>query len=79
MTVLLVTIGIVVGLVVLGLAAVGVWGCVIALSPRESERARIARQAREAEAHIADIGRRAQEAIIAEALYRLRSRYSGRG
>jgi hypothetical protein len=49
----------------------------MALSLRESERARLARHAREAEARITDIGRRAEEAIMAEALGRLRGRHGG--
>ena len=77
MAVILITLGIIIGLAVLAFAAIGVWGCLVALNPRESQRARLRREAHEAEAHIADIGRRAQEAIITEALARLRRRYGG--
>jgi hypothetical protein len=70
----LVTAGLVVGLVVLGFAIVGIAGVVMALGDWTSEQSRVEREARLAEQHIADIGRRAQEAIVVEALRRLRER-----
>lgn len=53
--------------VVLALAAVGVMAL---WEDRETERTRVARQARQAEQRITDIGARAQAAIIDEALRR---------
>jgi len=73
---LFVATAIVIGLAVLVLASIGVWGCFMALSSRANARARLAHQARDAESQIIDIGRRAQEAIMTEALSRLRSRYN---
>lgn len=59
-----------IGMVLLtGLAVVGL---LAVTGPGESERQRYARQAREAERQIVDIGRQAQAAILAEALKRAR-------
>lgn len=74
MAALLVTIGIVIGLAVLGFAVVGVWGCFIALSNGGATRSRLAAEARQAETEITGIGRRAQEAIMAEVLKKFDSR-----
>lgn len=58
----------IVGMVLLaGLAVVGL---LVVISPGETERQRCAREAREAERQIAEIGRQAQAAILAEALKR---------
>lgn len=74
MAAFLITIGVVVGLAVLCLAAIGLWACLSMIEPYEHERARIAREHRQAEWQIAAIQRRAQEAIMTEALDRLRTR-----
>jgi hypothetical protein len=78
MTVFVVMIGIVIGLVLFVFASIGMWGCIVALSSRGRRHGELADQARDVEAHIADINRRAQEAIVTEALSRLRSRQGGR-
>jgi len=62
-------------LLVIGLALFG--GLVLValmVAPRETERQRIARQAREAERKITDIGRHAQAMILDEALRRAQAR-----
>ncbi len=70
MAALLITVGIVIGLAVVGFAGIGAWGCFTALFGCNDARARLAQEARRAESEIAEIGRRAQEAILAEALKR---------
>lgn len=62
-------------LLVIGLALFG--GLVLAalvFEPRETERQRIARKAREAERRITNIGRQAQAMILDEALRRAQAR-----
>jgi hypothetical protein len=54
-------------LALVALAGVGLW---LISSRPETARQRLARQSREAEAKITEIGRRAQAAIVAEALHR---------
>lgn len=73
MAVLLITVGIVIGLAVVGFAGIGAWGCFMAVLGGSDRRARLAQEARQAEAEITEIGRRAQEAILAEALKRFAS------
>jgi hypothetical protein len=68
-----ITVGVVIGLAVLCFAAIGIWACLSAIEPYEDERARITREHRQAEWQIAAINRRAQEAIMTEAIRRLRS------
>jgi hypothetical protein len=68
--ILLIAVGIVIGLAVVGFAGIGAWGCLTALLDGSDTRALQAREARQAEAEIAQIGRRAQEAILDEALKR---------
>lgn len=77
MAALLITVGIVMGLAVLGFAGIGVWVCLTALLDGNDTRSRLAARALQADAEITEIGRRAQEAIMAEALSRLRSRHGG--
>jgi hypothetical protein len=48
---------------------------VLLIGPRETERERIARETREAERRITEIGRQAQAAILAEALRRARAKH----
>lgn len=74
MSALLVALGIVFGLVVLGFAAIGMWGCWVAVSSsaRTRRRKRIAQHVRQAEDDVIEINRRAQDAILAVALERLR-------
>ena len=50
----------------------------LTFGPNETERQRIAREAREAERRITDIGRQAQAAILAEALRRARAKSTTR-
>ena len=78
MAVLFITMGVVIGLVVLVLAVIGGWGCLEALLGSPDNRTPLDRQAWQAEREIAEIGRRAQEAIMTEALNRLRSRHDRR-
>lgn len=60
-------------LLFIGLALFGAFALLaLAFGPKETERQRIAREAREAERRITDIGRQAQAAILAEALRRVR-------
>ena len=66
MAVLFITMGVVIGLVVLVLVS------------GQDSRTQLDRQAWQAEREIAEIGRRAQEAIMTEALNRLRSRHDRR-
>lgn len=47
------------------------------VGPRETERQRIARETREAERQITEIGRRAQAMILAEALRRVERKHGG--
>jgi flagellar basal body-associated protein FliL len=58
------------------IVVLAVAGLFAVTGPDESERQRYARQAREAERQIAEIGRRAQAAILAEALKRAQPRSS---
>jgi len=78
MAVLFITMGVVIGLVVLVLAVIGGWGCLEALLGSPVSRTQLDRQAWQAESEIAEIGRRAQEAIMTEALNRLRSPHDRR-
>jgi hypothetical protein len=55
-------------LVLIGLAAVGVWALA---APRYDQRRQIARRVRQAEADITDVGRRAQAVIMTQMLQRL--------
>jgi hypothetical protein len=61
-------------LVLIGLAAIGVWALA---APRHDERRRIARRVRQAEADITDVGRRAQAVIMTQMLQRLHEPPSG--
>lgn len=54
-----------------------VMGLFAVTSPGETERQRLAREAREADRRITEIGRQAQTAILAEALKRAQPRSSG--
>lgn len=74
MAVFIVTFAVVIGIVVLVFASIGI----VTVLSKNGHNAEFAREAQDAEARIADIGRRAQEAIIGEALQRLRDRQSGR-
>lgn len=78
MAVLFITMGVVIGLVVLVLAVIGGWGCLEALLGSPDNWTQLDRQAWQAEREIAEIGRRAQEAIMTEALNRLRSPHDRR-
>jgi uncharacterized membrane protein len=70
MTVFLYTLGFIGALIVLALAAVGVVALILALFTNgQAHRAR--EEARRAERQIAEIGRRAQVAILREALRRV--------
>jgi hypothetical protein len=71
----LITVGVVIGLVVVGFAVFGAWVFVTALLDGSDTGVQLAQDARQTEAEITEIGRRAQEAILAEALSRLPSRY----
>jgi hypothetical protein len=55
-------------LVLIALAAVGVWALA---SARANEQQRLARRVRQAEADITDVGRRAQAVIMTEMLRQL--------
>jgi hypothetical protein len=70
MAVLLITAGSVIGLVLLSLAVIGARALLKFFLSGRDTRALLARQAHQAEADIAEISRRAQEAIITEALGR---------
>jgi hypothetical protein len=61
-------------LFVLGLIPLAVVGGMVLFTPGETERQRQARQAREAERRITEIGRHAQAVILGEALRRAQSR-----
>lgn len=52
------------------LCCLAVFGTVVVFGPREAERQRIQRKAREAEVRIIAVARQAQAAIIAEAIRR---------
>ena len=52
------------------LCCFAVFGTLVVFAPRETERQRIQREAREAEARIIAVARQAQAAIIAEAIRR---------
>jgi hypothetical protein len=60
-------------LFVLGLIPLAVVGGMVLFTPGETERQRQARQAREAERRITEIGRHAQAVILGEALRRAQS------
>lgn len=66
------TTGLMLALAVVGFALVGIAGFIAALRDRTGERNRLEREGWLAEQQIAEIGRRAQEAIVAEALRRMR-------
>jgi len=61
-------------LFVLGLIPLGVVGAMMLLAPGETERQRVARESREAERRITEIGRHAQAVILGEALRRAQAR-----
>lgn len=58
---------------VTALVPLAVAGAVTLFGPRETERQRIARETREAERRITEIGRHAQAVILGEALRRARA------
>ena len=61
-------------LFVLGLIPLAVVGGMVLFTPGETERQRQARQAREAERRITEIGRHAQAVILGEALRRAQTK-----
>lgn len=72
-TVMLEVLGFLVWLLFIGLALFGALVLLaLTFGPNETERQRIAREVREAERRITDIGRQAQATILAEALRRVR-------
>jgi hypothetical protein len=61
-------------LFLLVLIPLGVVGAMVLLAPGETERQRLARESREAERRITEIGRHAQAVILGEALRRAQAK-----
>lgn len=61
-------------LVMVGLVPLAVVGGIVLFSPGETERQRLARETREAERRITEIGRHAQAVILGEALRRAQAK-----